>query len=103
MSERLTPEQQREMRVRMGGEVQGLSESVSGSLPRDPDKMPLLEQMKLVRARRVADEIISGIFGSQIEVTRETRLEAAIVEACEWLRQGAPGCALQTLENALKL
>jgi hypothetical protein len=70
MSERLTPEQQREMRVRMGGEVQGLHESISGS---DPSPF------------------------------NDLRRRLAMIEACRWLREGAPGVALQVLEKALKL
>jgi hypothetical protein len=74
MSEPLTPEQQREMRVRMGGEVQGLHESISGSDAVDPSPP-------------IAD----------------LRRRLAMIEACRWLREGAPGVALEVLEKALKI
>lgn len=113
MSERLTPEQQREMRVRMGAEVQGIAESVSGytQLPRDPDKIPLAELVKVPiveKYHELPKDIVIGFLAKVLsepyyEVTTEDRLRGAIVEACTWLQQGAPGCALQVLENALKL
>ena len=37
-----------------------------------------------------------------IRVTTEDHLRVAIIEAVEWLRRGAPGCALTTLEGVLK-
>lgn len=33
---------------------------------------------------------------------KETRLKGAIIEACEYLRLGAPGRALETLESSLR-
>lgn len=85
------------MRVRMGTEVQGMAQSASGytQLPRDPDKWFTL-------AQQIAEAPI-GQGKTVVFLDVEDRLRGAIIEACTWLQQGAPGCALQTLENALKL
>ncbi len=38
-----------------------------------------------------------------IRITQEDRLRGAILEACQWLRDGAHGKALEVLESALRL
>ena len=86
MSERLTPEQEREVRAHYGDEVQSLAEVSSGYAP-----LP----------SQVAIEFAEQYLGLPVKITQEDQLRGAIVEACVWLQQGAPGCALQVLENAL--
>lgn len=49
-----------------------------------------------------AADFVSKKLGVTIQITREDVLTGAIVEALQWLRDGAPHKALETLEAALK-
>jgi len=79
MSQRLTPEQQREMAVRMGCEVQNLNDMVSG----------------------FCCEPLAPVAG--MDLSREDKLRISLVEAACWIRKGAPARALETLERAMQL
>jgi hypothetical protein len=46
---------------------------------------------------------ISDALGVRVTITNEDRLRGAILEACIWLRDGAPARALETLEQSLNL
>lgn len=79
MSKQLSPEEQREIRARYGGDVQTLDQAMN-----------------------MACEFVSKATGFEIKVQPEDRLRAHIIEACAWLRDGAPGRALEVLERALR-
>lgn len=46
---------------------------------------------------------IATSLGVPMTIKVEDKLRGAIVEACMWVRQGAPERALETLEKALTL
>ena len=79
MSKQLSPEEQREMRARYGGDVQTLDQAMN-----------------------MAAEFVGKSLGIPIVISPEDRLRVNIIEACQWLRQGAPGRALEVLERALE-
>lgn len=56
--------------------------------------------MSLAALNRMLAEC-TGLPFPPVRVTREDQLRAAMLEACEWLRQGAPERALKILEGAL--
>lgn len=80
MSKQLSPEEQREIRARYGGDVQTLDQAMN-----------------------MACEFVSKATGFEIKVQPEDRLRAHIIEALTWLNQNAPGRAAETLERALQL
>ena len=84
MSNQLTPEQQREVRARYGGDVQSMDQMIAG------------------HQQQVCD-FISSKLGVPMDLTREDKVRAAIVEAAYWIRTGAPGRALEVLESAMRL
>lgn len=52
---------------------------------------------------RIIDDALSGAFKIPVSASAEVRLREAIFEAAEWLRNGAPGRALEALERAMTL
>ena len=97
MSERLTPEQERQVRAHYGGEVQGLAEMLSG--PTEPDTQGMSSQ----QAQKAALDFMAEALHMPIELTVEDLLKGKIVEACYWIRQGSPNRALDILEQAKNL
>ena len=79
MSKQLSPEEQREIRARYGSDVQTLDQAMN-----------------------MACEFVSKATGFEVKVQPEDRLRAHIIEAAMFLRQGAPGRALEVLERALR-
>lgn len=56
----------------------------------------------VAEANAQAMEFIERALGVPMVITVEDRLKADILEACAWIRMGAPERALEALEHALK-
>lgn len=56
-----------------------------------------------IAAMQRALDNVASIALPQMRITDADRLRGAILEACQWLRDGSPGRALSVLEEALKL
>ena len=81
MSQQLSPQQQREVRARFGADVQQMGEAIVATPP------------DLSRRNEVkADDLFL-----------KEAYKAHIKAAATMLREGAPGCALDILDAALKL
>ncbi len=77
------------------------SDNIMSNLPDEIIQAQRATDMSLAALNRMLMECTSLPF-PPARVTTEDRLRVAMIEACEWLRRGAPGCALTTLEGVLK-
>jgi hypothetical protein len=65
--------------------------------------MPKKTPKTFMEHQEVTLNFLSKALGVPLQITTEDRLRGAIVEALTWMRSGAPGRAIDALENALQL